>query len=527
MQSTNQKCNILQSIFGVFLHSCSTPQRVIQSLARMGISISSATILRTIKSLSAETYETLRSMGQSLIVSYTYDNFDIDFKTGQPTVEKSATTLTHMTSGMLTYLDHGVRPDDLKCSAALWEKSPLNPKIAVEDLSAPRTYFNFIKLHPEKPHSTGLTRRERFQAWAFLNDLCTHGSNYFAQFQQCVSLPEFIEKIPVVKMRHAPAKAMDINQSRVSGNIQAIENLMEQGGIGDVTEDSVDIQEHVVIFNGDLATGERLEAVSECRSIEDTPRLRFQFLVFVPGLFHLKMACADTIWRIFIEQKESQYDENSLMQFLAVHRARDSGKIGSNPGFRCMHEVILQEGIVLRLDAWRTELRKRNPAWKTLNHFAESKPSFDLLTTIANDIVVRYVAGFRSAEVDVYRLRQQPAQKRDAQRENILLLHRYLLLYEEITHAMNYGDIGRLESVLPLWIAMFKSTGKHKYATSFSKFLNDLHWRYPEPLRRVIRYNILVNPTGKEGAFRALDWVQEFHNLQTKVRGHRSVTDKP
>ena len=183
MQSTNQKCNILQSIFGVFLHSCSTPQRVIQSLARMGVSISSATILRAIKSLSAETYETLRSMGQSLIVSYTYDNFDIDFKTGQPTVEKSATTLTHMTSGTLTYLDHGVRPDDLKCSAALWEKSPLNPKIAVEDLSAPRTYFDFIKLHPEKPHSTGLTRRERFQAWAFLNDLCQHGSNYFAQFQ--------------------------------------------------------------------------------------------------------------------------------------------------------------------------------------------------------------------------------------------------------------------------------------------------------------------------------------------------------
>lgn len=127
MQSTNQKCNILQSIFGIFLHSCNTPQRVIQSLARMGTSISSATILRAVKSLSAETYETLRRMGQSLTVSYTYDNFDIDFKTGQSTVEKSAITLTHMTSGTLTYLEHGVCADDLKYSAALWDKSPLNP----------------------------------------------------------------------------------------------------------------------------------------------------------------------------------------------------------------------------------------------------------------------------------------------------------------------------------------------------------------------------------------------------------------
>jgi hypothetical protein len=422
-----------------------------------------------------------------------------------------------MTSGTLTYLEHGVCADDLKCSAALWDKSPLNPNNAVADIPPPRTYFDFIKLHPEKTHSTGLTRRERFQAWAFLHDLCHHGPDHFAQFQQRVGLPEFVEKIPVVKMRHAPAKAMDINESRVSGNIQAVENLMEQGGIGDVTEDSTDIQKHVVIFNGDLATGERLEAVLERRSIEETTVSRFQFLVFVPGLFHLKMACADAIWRIFIEKKESRDDENSLMRFLAVHRARDSGRIGTNPGFRRMHEVILQEGIALRLDAWRSELHKRNTAWTSLHHFAESKPSYEELTIIANNIVHGYIAGFRSADVDIYKLRQQPLHKRDAQRENILLLHRYLLLYEEVTHALNYGDIGRLECVLPPWIAMFKATGKHKYATSVSKFLSDLHWRYPPPLRRAIRYNILVNPSGKEGAFRALDWVQEFHNLKTKV----------
>jgi hypothetical protein len=93
MQSTNKKCNILQSIFGVFLHSCNTPQRVIQSLAR-----------------------------------------------------NHAVTLTHMTSATLTYLEHGVCADDLKCSAALWDKSALNPNNDVGDVPLPRTYFDFIKL---------------------------------------------------------------------------------------------------------------------------------------------------------------------------------------------------------------------------------------------------------------------------------------------------------------------------------------------------------------------------------------------
>jgi hypothetical protein len=35
--------------------------------------------------------------------------------------------------------------------------------------------------------------------------------------------------------------------------------------------------------------------------------------------------------------------------------------------------------------------------------------------------------------------------------------------------------------------------------------------------RRSIRYNILINPTGKVGKFRAVDWCVELNNLYTKV----------
>ncbi|KAF8142661.1 hypothetical protein K438DRAFT_1466413, partial [Mycena galopus ATCC 62051] len=39
MQSHNSKCNALESVFGIFLHSTNTPEKVIQALAHMGISI--------------------------------------------------------------------------------------------------------------------------------------------------------------------------------------------------------------------------------------------------------------------------------------------------------------------------------------------------------------------------------------------------------------------------------------------------------------------------------------------------------
>lgn len=35
--------------------------------------------------------------------------------------------------------------------------------------------------------------------------------------------------------------------------------------------------------------------------------------------------------------------------------------------------------------------------------------------------------------------------------------------------------------------------------------------------RRAVRYNILVNPSGKEGEFRGVDWLVELNNLFTKV----------
>ncbi|KAJ6595500.1 hypothetical protein DFH09DRAFT_803712, partial [Mycena vulgaris] len=109
MQSANQKCNALESVFGIFLHASNTPSRVIEALAHMGISISEQSIERAVKSLSAESYAKLREMGQSLLVGYAYDNFDIDFGIIVPTVEKDTDTLTHMTSGDIIALEHGVQ----------------------------------------------------------------------------------------------------------------------------------------------------------------------------------------------------------------------------------------------------------------------------------------------------------------------------------------------------------------------------------------------------------------------------------
>ncbi|KAG2344206.1 hypothetical protein BDR05DRAFT_882793, partial [Suillus weaverae] len=90
------------------------------------------------------------------------------------------------------------------------------------------------------------------------------------------------------------------------------------------------------------------------------------------------------------------------------------------------------------------------------------------------------------------------------------------LLYEELSYAMNHGDIGYTKTCIVAWIPIPKATAKHKYAMHILNFLIDIHFVYPprpwydcqqivliwrlilHGTRQAIHYHILVNPTSKE-----------------------------
>lgn len=121
-------------------------------------------------------------------------------------------------------------------------------------------------------------RHERFNAWKFHYDLFHYGPQYFRQFRKDLGEPEAVEKIPVVKMRQAPAQSMDISQSTVAGNLSAVPDLMKQGGVSGQKEEEkksggiwetniVDIQKFVVIFFGDLGTFKQVQSLLLCHAL--------------------------------------------------------------------------------------------------------------------------------------------------------------------------------------------------------------------------------------------------------------------
>ncbi|OCH83847.1 hypothetical protein OBBRIDRAFT_742583, partial [Obba rivulosa] len=255
----------------IFLHTCNAPNKVVKALAHMGISISPDAINNAIISLSNESASNLKELGTTLTASVALDNFNIFLKTATPTVDKSTDHLLHLTSGLLLQIGHGVTKNDLRCSRELWEKSRLNPSI-IHTALLQYGFEHLIDLHPDNNTTSPLTRRGRFNAWQFLHDLVTHGPAYFHQFRSHLQSPEDIDCIPVTKLHYLPAKSMDINQSR--GNIEAITNLLRQGGMGDPKEDGDDVQDisdYVVLIHGDLGTCERVKSILRIRAIEATP----------------------------------------------------------------------------------------------------------------------------------------------------------------------------------------------------------------------------------------------------------------
>jgi len=133
----------------------------------------------------------------------------------------------------------------------------------------------------------------------------------------------------------------------------------------------------------------------------------------------------------------------------------------------------------LRLDELGSVASKIDPSYTSLDEFAKSEPTWESIQMMAQHIIY-------DSETEIDELRVKEDRERDKQRENILLMHKYFLLYEEISYAMNHGDIGRVEDCFTSWIWIFLGCGKLKYAAEMRRYLENVHFRFPVGLRYVL-----------------------------------------
>ena len=432
--------------------------------------------------MSAKTIEFLATLGTTLLI-YAYDNFDIQEKHLTPTLENNVDPLRHLTSVLVFPFQHGVIAQDLYVSKALWESDGFNDMSKTSTTYTKSDMWEKIVSRHSELLSDGIEEADHhceFRVWLFLHDLIEHGPKYFQKFRSELSLPAPVgEPIPVEKTRITPLQSMDISNSTVAGNIDTIINLLEQTGLGEYEPPipTTPLDSRVLLCHGDLGTGDQINSARQWRSIETTPRNRFQFVVFVMGLFHAKMACTEAIWRTFLKDTKAKSGSTSFYSDFKILRPRDSSALSSTFKFRPTHNAIRHIGTCRRLDCMRVLAKEDRHS--SLEAFADSQPEWTRVQALARKAVRRFIPHPR----ELGSMDNEPPEERDEQLENSMGFNVYSALYEEISYVMEHGDIGRVEMCLIAWAPLFEVAGKKKYAYHTIKLVHDLNHVFPARMR--------------------------------------------
>jgi len=432
--------------------------------------------------MSAKTVELLATLGGSLLLLYAYDNFDIQEKHLTPTLENNVDPLRHLTSALVFPFQHGVVPEDLQVSEALWELDGFNDE---SEASTTHTRSDmWSKILPRYSELVdGIEQVDRhceFRVWLFLRDLIEHGPEYFQKFRTEFSPPTPIgEPIPVEKTHIIPLQSLDISNSTVTGNIDTIVKLLEQTGLGEYEPPTptIPLDSQILLFHGDLGTGDRINSARQWLSIETSPRNRLQFVVFVMGLFHTKMACTETIWRTFLKDPKARSENTSFHSDFRILRPRDSSALSANFKFRPIHDAIRHIGICRRLDCLRVLAQEDHHS--SLQAFADSQPEWRHIQALARKAVQRFIP----YPDELKSMDNEEPEERDEQLENSMGFNIYSALYEEMSYAMDHGDIGRVEMCLIAWAPLFEAAGKKKYSHHTIKLVHDLNYVFPPRMR--------------------------------------------
>ncbi|QRV78876.1 hypothetical protein RhiJN_06891 [Ceratobasidium sp. AG-Ba] len=482
MNNSNMRCNTLQAVVGMFAHTNNTSDSVIEFLSHAGLSVAPSSINRMVDQMSSEAQALLKTELLNLVSAMGLDNVEVRFDTEQPTPENPG-QLVSMTSAAFFPLRPGTIKEDLRVCEEIWARSEFNPY-----RSLPPVVFSHDRLMsmiqkvsfaPEDEMSMHSLFAWHVRDILLSEDLETIPQDLKTLFRrECLGLPAQRSSIPHTKTKQRPMRTMDISLSTTHGSATAMENILRQGGA--VREQ---LQAHVVLMSADLGAIEKYLSLQESRAIEDDAWDRLQFLVFLPGWFHIRMALADAMHRLWIFPERSRAGHpthpHSLFHLCTLLRPREIGKISTNPG---LHGVDLKD--------WR--------------------PTWEQVVSVSREVVSEHVAALS------YRPTRRSGQGGDMVHDQIRLFNQNALLYLSVTRAARYGDVRRVRHLLPMWVYIWRQTGKHKYARHITRFLRYLDGGWPAKLSEVVQQNWLVNPTGKVDGFRGVDWVIERYNYFQK-----------
>jgi len=272
--------------------------------------------------------------------------------------------------------------------------------------------------------------------------------------------PEYVTKQYMLHTRH-------IDESSFDGNDQLLSEWQWQLGLSDPAEQKITGTQRVIAVNGDQLTVNRLHGLIRMRAEDFNGSDRLDWLQPVFGWFHLQMTVANLLHK----QYSGTAAGRGLMHAVALLSRKHLGTVQiKGPFYHHLHELILHVAEAHFRSCWKViagvpsirDLHTRTPA--ELLQYAEA-----LITQLASS-----------------NLFEDEGTKKDKERDEVfkqtVRWNRDVLQYIELHEAIQCGDIGWMEDLLPTLLMRFAGGGNGKYAIEVLELLQGLHCEWPSEL---------------------------------------------
>ena len=311
-----------------------------------------------------------------------------------------------------------------------------------------------------------------------------YGGPGFKKFEKDLEKdqPNSSEKISVHTTNLHPLPSWNIDESSIVGNAEVDEAIVKELGLDSVPEAA----DRVRFLGGDQLSLARLRALEFIRGGQEDGYEGFFWGVWIPGLFHAKIADAHGTLLNHFGKPESAAQSPWSLAFQNSRLDRLPITLTSLPTFRTSRDLIF-----VALYARVLHCLCLTSKCSSLEEYTLKVDKWETLVKHATNIFQNYA---NSALVDELRTQRQQSLKKDrsakltegdAVFENASLFLRDALVSREFNDAIKAGDSGRVVLVLKLWVLSFRGNGRTKYAYEMLHLVHNLTSVWPKPIRYV------------------------------------------
>ncbi|KAG8702783.1 hypothetical protein FRC09_004533 [Ceratobasidium sp. 395] len=495
----NPRKNTLQKIITVFMHARHTAKPVIDFLNQSGQAMSYSWVRRQVSNLSLALREEVILAVRTNPFLIVHDNIRLKYPVRSQRGNNQTTT-DNGTASSVIILPKFARAfenaDDIGPflrTLRAKRRAGTAPRLCYRDLSHPAQrlanqtayIYDILDILALIPELAGL------DIWK---------SN---KLKRPVG-PQQLPSGPEHRMKQYMLPTTNIDESSYSGNSQFVPFTLSQLGFDSEHERMRLVLERLIPWIGDRMTAIRCRMIQAFRQGSINGFSRWDSLIFIFGGLHCMMALSSAILELY---RGSNVGATFGADIITLSRTGLQKQSGGKPDFHTVDEFLKHE-LEANIRGLFDELTGCSTG-ESRAEWAKSCTPTDLYK-LATRILNEHASGL-ALDAD---------KSNDELHAVIIKRHRDLLLFYSLRRAFKYGDIDRIEAILPELLFFFVGAGNGQYADEIYQFLQLLtHETTPDLRAAILRHSLLVNNMGQPDSFYPIDQRQELNNKGIREYG--------